>query len=157
MKTYNFNQQLNIGKSGEEFVDKFFSNRYDIEEVSLEIELKNGIDRIYTRKTDGKVFNVEIKTDIMAVKTGNMFAELLVTHFNGKIVDGWIEKSKADMLLYYLPNKAIYCFPLEKLKKFVVDNQHRYRVKNCQNKTLYSTGLLIPLKDIEGLSTYYAI
>lgn len=157
MKTYNWDEQLKIGKQGEIFVDNFFSERYNIEAVSLQTELTKGIDRVYIRKQDGKVFNVEIKTDSMASITGNMFAEFTVIYNTGREVNGWVRKSVADILIYYLPNLAVYCFDRVKLSEHILFNLDKYRKTKCYNAKLYSIGALVPLTEIEHLSTKYTL
>jgi hypothetical protein len=52
--SYNFDKQLAIGESGEQFLDKFFRSEFNIAEAPHLRAV--GVDREFRRKPDGEVF-----------------------------------------------------------------------------------------------------
>ena len=149
-KTYNFKQQLKIGKKGEHILDIFFKNKFHIKQVSLQTELEEGIDRIFINKKSGKKFSVEYKRDDMALKTGNLFIETLSNSSNGKL--GWIFWSQSYRVMI-LVGGIIYSLKTEELREYIKKEGDRYKERSCKNKTYYSVGKLMPIKDLVKLKS----
>lgn len=85
---------------------------------------------------------LEIKTDTLTFKTGNVFFETkLASHA------GWGLRSKADYIIYYLPqSKVFYAINLLALREYVESKNFEEIV--CKNKEDYSEGKRIPLQPL---------
>lgn len=143
---YDFDERLEVGKAGEEFLDKELSTWFLIKDVTLDEELKLGIDRRFTRLSDNKELLVEYKTDNQQALTGNFFIELSVHYDSGGEVLGWAKKTVADVILYLVPERAIYVFSGPKMKEhdFSV-----FREARAYNKGWHSLGALVPEEDMQ--------
>jgi len=97
MRKHDFRTSLSFGKRIEKKLDDVFAVWFYIEPVTLEVERKQGVDRLYTRRDTGKTLKIEYKADRWGVRTGNVFIELEV---DGK--PGWAVKTQADIVLYAL-------------------------------------------------------
>lgn len=83
---------------------------------------------------------VEVKTDQVAYRTGNLVYE---TEYNGKI--GAFEKTKADYIAYYVPQSGIvYMLNVPALRKRVASGD--YSIKEMGRA---SKGYVIPIEDLE--------
>ena len=147
MKPYDFQQQLAIGAQGEAFLDQFFAGRYVITPAT-DAEQRLGIDRHFVNRATNNAFTVEYKTDAIARKTHNAFIETISVDARGK--SGWAYTSTAEFLAYYVPgDELIYVMRFADLRKRLADWALRYPVKSALNEGYKTTGLLVPLHELE--------
>lgn len=150
---YDFNQQLKLGKNFESHLDAFFTKWYSISPVDLQIEINDGIDRIFSR--NGKQFKIEYKTDFKAALTGNAYIELSVDSDNGRSKLGWAAGSKADYIIYAVVDYADCISQIYVLDNFMLKNhldkwKGQYRHVTCQNNGYHSKGVLVPISVLES-------
>lgn len=150
MTVYNFATQLQRGEHYEAELDRFFSTWYDIRKVDRE-QQRRGIDRIFTRKDNGVVYQIEYKSDLTASKTGNAFVETVSVDTANK--PGWAHSSQADYLIYYLPKDLlIYVIAFTELRK-QLSRWCAYRSRRIPNNGYHTVGLLVPLDEFEQIAT----
>lgn len=147
---YNFDVQLAHGESGERFLDKFFSDKFEIHPATRH-QQRQGIDRIFKNKKTGKILKVEYKTDYLAHRTGNAFIETVSVDSKGK--KGWIYTSQADYLIYYVViDLLIYVITFEALRKLFPNWIKKYPSRKSPNKGYFTHGILVPLTEFEKYS-----
>jgi len=145
--TYDFKQQLTKGEKGEKNLDAFFAERYEIEPVSMDLQ-RQGIDRIFTNRETGKRHKVEYKTDWTASKTGNAFVETISVDTADK--PGWAYSSKADILIYYLPqDMLVYVVEFPILRRLLPRWETTCVSRKIPNNGYMTHGLLVPLDEFE--------
>ena len=144
-----FTNDLGRGKIGENKLDEYFSSKYHIESVSIDTEIDCGYDRIFTRKSDGKTFTVEYKTDYMTLQTGNLFFETDVFTFEKQShKKGWLYHSQADIIIYFM-EPIILVMRREPLLAFFHKHYKNYKTAKTKNDVNEATGLLVPYFDIK--------
>lgn len=144
---YDFKQQLLQGARGEQDLDLFFAQWYVVQPVTM-AQQRQGIDRIFRRKCDGREYRVEYKTDWTASKTGNAFVETVSVDTTGKA--GWAVTSQADVLIYYLPEDLlIYVFNFRSLRTLLAYWRKHYPTRRIPNNGYHTHGLLVPLHEFE--------
>ena len=97
---------------------------------------------------DGDVNKIEVKTDRMADRTGNMVYEV----YSDKrfYTLGCFEKTKADYIFYYLINTNIlYIFDTQELREWILEHQHNLKLMDMGD---YALGYIIPLNDLKEIS-----
>ena len=147
MTVHDFGESLSRGEGGEDLLDSFFSKWYDIKPATRE-EQRQGIDRHFTRLDTGDHSLVEYKTDWKASETGNAFIETVSVDTADKA--GWAHTSKADWLVYFLPNsKVIYIAPFGKLREALPEWLATYPVRPAINRGYNTHGVLVPLAEFE--------
>ena len=148
----NFFNDLSRGKAGEELIDRYYKNIFEIEEVTLASERGNGIDRVY--RFGDNVFTVEYKFDFRARKTGNAYIEVLIEESDGRIKDGCIKKTQADILMYLCNNLGLYILYAKELKADIAVLQEKYGLvsgpwnNGSDGVGFRAKGMLIPLGDL---------
>lgn len=144
---YSFNDQAQRGKAGEAFLDHYFARWFQIEVASHD-DQHQGIDRFYTTRNQKQRLAVEYKTDVVASRTGNAFIELVSVDTTGKA--GWAYTSKADYLLYYLPDSGlIFMLQMAAIRERLPRWKDQYPNRRIPNNGYYSEGVLVPLSEIE--------
>ena len=154
--TFNFKDQFAVGEAGENYLDRYYSQSYDIKKVSDFNLQKRGIDRCFKQKGSklGCWFTVEYKVDFKAGQTGNVFIELEVSNKNKRNY-GWAQKLFAQALLYYVPkHKTCYYVDALLLKSYIERWSKEYRLsKPVMNKgnsnEFWAIGLLVPITEFE--------
>ncbi len=147
---YDFKRQLRQGEAYEHHLDALFAKEYAIVPVTRE-EQRCGLDRIFTRRSDGKVFTVEYKADSRAGRTGNAFIETVSVDTTNK--PGWATSSQADILIYLITApETIYCIQLSKLRAKLASWQRKYRQVAVNNDGYRTLGLLVPLHELEAIA-----
>lgn len=143
---YGFRQQLEIGRLGEERLDKLFSKSYTIKKATLKEE-KEGYDRFFT-SASGQKRTFEYKTDMQTAKTKNVFLETVSVKNEAGTKPGWLLTSKADVFVYYAygTGKA-YWFDIKRVRDDLETLQANYRTVTVPNKGYTSAGILISLAD----------
>lgn len=144
---YKFQRQLQQGEAYERHLDAVFAGEFAIEPATRE-QQRAGIDRIFTRRSDGKRFTVEYKADSKAGRTGNAFVETTSVDTTGKA--GWATSSQADILIYLVTEpETIYCIALPRLRAKLGGWQRKYRNAAANNESYHTLGLLVPLHELE--------
>lgn len=131
----NLQDKLPIGKEGEAVVAKdLIRLGYKINETIG----KHNYDLSATTST-GRLVKVEIKTDLLGHKTGNIGLEFMQ---NGK--PSGIETTESDIWCWYIKglNQILY-FDTDVVKSFVT-----YQLHTSQRETVRSKYYLIPIEKI---------
>jgi hypothetical protein len=144
---YKFDEQQAKGRDGEQFLDHWFADWYEIRPATCE-EQRQGIDRIFIRRQTGKRLAIEYKTDYRAAQTGNAFVETVSVDTADKA--GWAYSAEADYLLYYIPGDSlVYVMTLEILRRELPRWVREYPHRAAQNKGYATHGVLVPLHEFE--------
>jgi hypothetical protein len=147
---YAFKEQLTKGEQSEAALDGFFAQWYAIQPVALE-QQRQGIDRIFTRLTDGQVYKVEYKCDWTAGKTHNAFVETVSVDTTNK--PGWAYSSQADYLIYYIPGAVrVYVIALVDLRA-CLPAWRNFPIRRIPNQGYHTVGLLVPLDEFTYIAT----
>ena len=145
-----FNSDIQIGNKGEDIIydylwkhkstfkivdvtkDKWFQ-QFDID--FLHIDIENNINKI------------EVKTDRLADKTGNMVYEYWSDRRTYSA--GCFEKTQADYIFYYLINtRVLYIFKTQELREWV--HKHKNDLwQTCMGD--FAIGYVIPLNDLKEI------
>lgn len=148
--TYHFDTQLAQGETGEHILDARFADHYTIRPATA-AQQRQGIDRWYTRITDGETFPVEYKTDRTAGRTGNAFIETISVDTVGKL--GWAYTSQARYLIYYIPKPdTVYVVPMARIRVMVDKWRQQYPERRIPNNTYHTVGVLVPLDELEKIA-----
>lgn len=148
--TYNFDTQLADGETGEAYLDNKFRKWYTITPATR-AQQRLGIDRWYTRLSNGETFPVEYKTDRTAGRTGNAFIETVSVDTTNK--PGWAYTSKARFLIYRIPEpETIYIVPMAEIRYRIDRWRTRYPERTIPNDTYNTIGTLVPLDEIERIA-----
>ncbi|BAS55294.1 hypothetical protein NIES2135_54330 [Leptolyngbya boryana NIES-2135] len=149
-KTYSFPEQRRIGQIGEEILDSYLKRSYFLEPANRTLQ-DYEIDRIATPLSGGRSWYLEYKTDLKADTTGNAFIETIGADANRKN-QGWVTKSRADILVYYLPfSGRVYVLPMTRIRGFLTYWTNRYEVKTAQNAKYRTHGLIVPLFELNAV------
>lgn len=101
-----FQQQLKEGKTGEELVYNWLTNRgYHVYDVSDDVDWqKKDVD--FLAFSADNILKIEVKKDNNANWSGNVICELISNMETGK--DGWFRTCKADRLIVVMaPSKFL--------------------------------------------------
>ena len=131
---------------------------YEIQEVGRGLE-RMGIDRLFTTHAEPLItYTVEYKADSVAAQTSNVFLEG-VSVDTGNRSDrkrGWLLKTAAQIIVYYLPPKGIaYILNAYELKSHYKDWQRIYATRRSGVNTdggYRSSGVTVPLSVIAKLA-----
>lgn len=149
-QAYDFQERLTAGQKGEATLDRFFATWYAIRPATR-AEQRSGIDRIFTRRTDGQIAAVEYKTDWAAHRTGNAFIETVSVDSANK--PGWAFSSKAAILVYYvIDDDLAYIVTFATLREHLLRWQRAYPTRSIPNKGYHTVGLLVPLYELEHIA-----
>lgn len=97
---------------------------------------------------NGGVNKIEVKTDRLADKTGNMVYEIWSDR--RIYAKGCFEKTEADYIFYYLINtKVLYIFNTQELRTWV--NKHENELWQTYMGD-FAIGYVIPLNDLKEIS-----
>ena len=96
---------------------------------------------------NGDVNKIEVKTDRLADKTGNMVYE--VWSDRRIYSKGCFEKTQADYIFYYLINtKVLYIFKAQELRQWVQKHKYNFQLINMGD---FAMGYIIPLNDLKDI------
>ncbi len=156
---FTFSEKFKDGERGEKLMDRFFSKWFYIEYIPSEIQKIFHYDREFTSKSKhNESFNVEYKTDLIAVRTGNFFVETDIS--DG--VSGWLYKTCADWIAILI-GEEIYLVDINVLRESIRINKFFYKQRNSKptkkinNQYYHSIGYLMPVKDLERISNKHLI
>lgn len=146
--TYQMQTQLLRGEEAERQLDQHFADRFLITPATRE-EQRQGIDRIFTKRSSSQRYTIEYKTDWTAGRTGNAFLETVsVDTMN---VLGWVYTSLAQWLIYYVPaRRRLFIVRLSTLRAHI-DSwiEHYGPEKAIPNDGYFTRGIPVPLGELE--------
>lgn len=154
-----FKNNLNEGKKGETLVSSFLiSIGYQVEDVSHDPEFqKRDIDLIAGKEV-GERMTIEVKSDSMMSRTGNICIETIGNI--GKNKKGWLYYCQASHLFIVdVVNNIIHCVRFKEFFDMYQANKKRYRHiirEQLEDGVYYKQAelALIPLEDIKKLEHY---
>lgn len=149
MEIHNFKESLSIGEKAEERLRIWLVKRYGIStEPATKEQQLGGIDfEMRDGFGDWMGFG-EVKFDVAAKKTGNVFIETTSNTTTGK--DGWVFTSNSDCLFYIVDGVGIYQTTCKELIKLLdVVTAGNYKTGRAHNKGYDSVGVLVPLNVFE--------
>jgi hypothetical protein len=138
---HDFDDSLANGKRGEDELDAFFGQFYEVQPATWAQQL-SGIDRVFIRRDNRLEFTVEYKCafiETVSVSTTD--------------APGWILKSHAQWLVYFLPvSRAVRVVSMVELKREFDAWFKRYgaKVRNVPNRgrggeQYFTSGFTVPL------------
>lgn len=141
---YQMAQQLRKGEAAEVHLDRHFADRFRIMPATRE-QQRQGVDRIFIKRSTGHSYTVEYKTDWTAGRTGNAFIETVSV--DSEQIPGWAYSSQAEWLLYFVPVRlTIYLITFADLRA-----QLPHWLATCKaappipNAGYHTLGILVPL------------
>lgn len=142
-----FQQDLRTGNIGEEIISSFLK-RNTLTKIVLDVrndKLFQELDIDFIQETlQGEIRKIEVKTDMMAHKTGNLAYEHTSNKYYNTI--GCFEKTRADYIFYYLTEtKELYILHTESLRSYISNNKNRLREVNMGDNAL---GYLVKLEEL---------
>ena len=138
---HKFSDSYKRGQRGEDAARSFLvSCGFKTKCVTTKSDQRAGKDFI----VDGS--SLEVKTDDMALQTGNAYIETISNDRRGKA--GWVHYTKADILFYIVGNQCYVCSP-DALRSALPRWSKRFSTSRCENKTYASEGVLVPLRVLE--------
>lgn len=147
--TYDFREKLAEGEAHEATLDAYFSSWYEIAPVTME-EQRRGIDRVFYRKSDGRRYLVQYKSDTTAARTGNAFVETVSVDVSETA--GWAYTCEADYLVYFIPPMGLaYVLKPSRIREKLPAWLEEYETRAAPNKGYRTVGVLVPLDEFEEL------
>lgn len=153
---YEFDKQLALGKQGEAWLDALFTKRgAHVRAVDMD-QQRSGIDREFIIP-GGRRYTVEYKTDLISIRSGCMFLELVSNTVTGKC--GWLFTTQADYLVYHAIGVGVYLMVPTELVDWYLLNTHNYVVLPVRNTTYSAIGAKVPIKHLTkaGIARQIAI
>ena len=145
-----FHSDNEIGNKGESIIFNYLLNHSST--INLIDVSKNKwfqqFDIDFLQVTNNGINKIEVKTDRLADKTGNMIYELWSD--KRTYAKGCFEKTEADYIFYYLINsRVLYIFNTQELRTWV--NKHKNKLWRTYMGD-YAIGYVIPLNDLKDIS-----
>ena len=145
-----FNSDVQIGNKGESIIYDYLINHpstFNVINVSNDVWFQQFDIDFLQVTTDYDVNKIEVKTDRMADRTGNMVYEIYSDRRT--YTKGCFEKTEADYIFYYLINTNIlYIFNTYELRQWVEEHRNKLRLANMGDCAL---GYIIPLNDLKEI------
>jgi hypothetical protein len=160
MTGYQFGVKHGQGKAAEQVIYDLFQESFNVIPAPGYLQAE-GVDFTFSDRISGAVYKVELKTDWTGNRTGNAFIETVSVARDGEPHQpGWAHTSKADWLLYFLPNPMppkIYRITFEVLRLELPGWMDRYPARLIPNKSPqrgdYTTiGILVPLTELDRIA-----
>ena len=151
-----FKQELYTGELGEKRAYEYLTN-LDFTQFVLDVRndeffQKLDVDFVHCDK-EGNFRNIEVKTDTMAHRTGNLVYEHTSNKYYNTI--GCFEKTRADIMFYYLTETdEMYTLTMYELRKYVRENSKYLREVNMGDNAL---GFLIKIDDLKNKGIMHLI
>ena len=145
-----FHSDNEIGNKGENTIFNFLST-YPSTTAIIDVTKDEwfqqfDIDFIW-QDAEYNIFKIEVKTDTLADKTGNMVYEIWSD--KRTYSKGCFEKTEADYIFYYLINsRTLYVFNTKELREWV--RLHASGLKYADMGD-YALGYIIPLNDLKDI------
>lgn len=147
-KSYTFQEQYKLGKEYEDkFVD-YFSKWFDIEVAPLEQQRKGFDFTFYPKYSSDPPRTVELKTDTLTRKTGNVAIEWWSVMEQGRY--GWAWTSQADIIVYIALPNTCYIFQPGKIREQLDRWVKQYGMRNVKNKGYTSAIIPVPVSNFVG-------
>ena len=150
---FDFEEQLAIGKKGEQLVRYYYESQLDegktkfIVRDAKEEEQKKGADFFIINNELGCRY-IEVKTDTRAEETGNVALEIQIVYGDTDKRIGCALKTFPDFLMYWIypTNRILYWNP-ERLIPYIMDwiINKEYRIVDAENKNFFSRSLIVPI------------
>ena len=149
---YDFKTSYSVAEIGEQQIAQWLRQKgYKVIDVSMDKQYQaQDIDFICTKldksgRTVAHTYEVKVDT----YTSGNFFFETVSN--DKKHTAGCLQYSNADYLLYYFTREEeIYIFQMWEIRKYIMNNMHRFSTKTCQNEFYRSEGLIVPKTIIES-------
>jgi hypothetical protein len=141
-----------LGKEGEEVLDEYLKQWYNIRQATLQEELKGKYDRWFKPKGKRDIpwIAVEYKTDRLTDKTGNVFIETYSSVEGNRY--GWAWTTQAEKVIYYALPDTLYIIDVALLRTAMGEwHRQRRRQRDVRNKGYTSRGYAIPVEEIVEL------
>lgn len=139
-----------VGQNGEYIIYNYLSNHSST--INLIDVSKNKwfqqFDIDFIQVTNNGINKIEVKTDKIADRTGNMVYEV----YSDKrfYTLGCFEKTEADYIFYYLINTNIlYIFDTQELREWVLEHQYNLKLVDMGD---FALGYIIKLNDLKDIS-----
>ena len=146
-----FHSDNEIGNKGENIICDYLKNLYSTKglvNVSRDEWFQQFDIDFLQIDTQGNINKIEVKTDRMADKTGNMVYE--VYSDKRTYTQGCFEKTEADYIFYYLINTNIlYIFNTQELREWVYENKDNLKLVDMGD---FALGYVIPLNKLKDTS-----
>lgn len=145
-----FHKDNIVGQNGEYIIYNYLSNHsstINLIDVSKDKWFQQ-FDIDFIQVTNDGINKIEVKTDRLANKTGNMVYEI----YSDKrfYTLGCFEKTEADYIFYYLINTNIlYIFDTQELREWVLEHQHNLKLVEMGD---FALGYIIKLNDLKDIS-----
>lgn len=144
-------QQFKNGKDVEHYLDRYFSQRFEIGQTTPHQERVLCLgDRIFSR--GGNNYFIEYKSGIQTFYTGNIFLETISVDTEPQKA-GWVYTCQANFILYAaLLNKKILVFRPDRLRKEIEGLKAKFQTlatSKGQNVGYNTHGVLVPLEYAE--------
>ena len=145
-----FNSDVQVGNKGENIIYNYLINHPSTDSL---VDVSNDkwfqqfdIDFIQIDGS-GEVNKIEVKTDRLADKTGNMVYEYWSDRRTFSA--GCFEKTQANYIFYYLINtKVLYIFNTQELREWVYKHKNELW-QTCMGD--FAIGYIIPLNDLKDI------
>lgn len=144
-----FHKDNIVGQNGEYIIYNYLSNHsstINLIDVSKDKWFQQ-FDIDFIQVTNDGINKIEVKTDKIADKTGNMVYEV----YSDKrfYTLGCFEKTEADYIFYYLINTNIlYIFDTQELREWVLEHQHNLKLVDMGD---FALGYIIKLNDLKDI------
>lgn len=142
-----FQKDLKVGNIGEEVIFEFLKGNIATRTI---VDVRHDkffqdLDIDFIQETlQSEIRKIEVKTDTLAHKTGNLAYEHTSNKYYNTI--GCFEKTKADYIFYYLTEtKELYILHTESLRCFIANNKNRLREVSMGDNAL---GYLVKLEEL---------
>lgn len=143
---YNFGDQKHIGDAGEAEIRAWLKGRGYWTWDANRAEQRRGID--FWMAICGEDVSVEVKTDMLAGRTGNAFIE---TRVADKL--GWAQKCRANVIFYWVPlDEDIIVLEPDLLRGHLEKWKTVYRTRVVQNTDYDAEGILVPLSALHRVA-----
>jgi hypothetical protein len=145
-----FHKDNIVGQNGEYIIYNYLSNHsstINLIDVSKDKWFQQ-FDIDFIQVTKDEINKIEVKTDRIADRTGNMVYEI----YSDKrfYTLGCFEKTEADYIFYYLINTNIlYIFDTQELREWVLEHQHNLKLVDMGD---FALGYIIKLNDLKDIS-----
>ena len=153
---HKFDVSLKYGEGMEKMLDDYFGKWFTI--LKAEGDLYGnlqylGIDRIFTKKTNGERFSVEYKADRRAHETGNVYIETVSVRKVGKHVKpGWAYTSTAQRLVYFISGpQTVYILDMVDIRDMLPKWEDRCKKVEVDNGDYVGEGLLVPIAEFKTM------
>ncbi|MEO0988563.1 MAG: hypothetical protein AAFY20_23940 [Cyanobacteria bacterium J06639_14] len=147
-RTYSFGNQFSVGQQGERLIAEWIQARSQMagkcQVIPLPVERQSEGD-LLVQMHSGERLTIEVKTDDIAHKTGNIFVET-IGDGGWPPRPGWAYSCDSSWLFYLiLKTGELLCFDPKNIRANLNDWSVQYEYRAVKNKTHTTLGLLVPI------------